>query len=157
MTSVTRTVTAAAVLTVAAVATAARAEVTLNSARVGAEDVAAAEKFYEDAFGLKEVNRLEFPGTVEVMLNFGATMDAAKANGAAQIVIMTRESDDIADAVPHIIFNVTDVAAIAKAVVAAGGTMDGEPQPFGDTGIVIGFAKDPAGNRIELIQQPAGR
>jgi hypothetical protein len=30
--------------------------------------------------------------------------------------------------------------------------MDGEPRPFGNTGIVIGFAVDPAGNRIELIQ-----
>ena len=28
----------------------------------------------------------------------------------------------------------------------------GEPRPFGNTGIVIGFAVDPAGNRIELIQ-----
>jgi predicted enzyme related to lactoylglutathione lyase len=44
------------------------------------------------------------------------------------------------------------MAATAAAVKAAGGTMDGEPRPFGNTGIVIGFAVDPAGNRIELIQ-----
>ena len=35
---------------------AAQAQVTLNSARVGAEDVAALEKFYMSAFGLREVN-----------------------------------------------------------------------------------------------------
>lgn len=131
-----------------------RAEVTLNAARVGAEDVPALAAFYETAFGLKEVNRLEFPGAVEIMLNFGATVDAAKSNPAAEVVIMHRESNAIDDSVPHIIFNVSDVEATAAAVEKAGGTMDGEPREFGDTGIVIGFARDPAGNRIELIQQP---
>ena len=134
---------------------AAQAGVTLNSARVGGGDVAALGKFYESAFGLKEVNRLSFPGgQVEIFLNFGDTVDAAKANGQAQIVLMHSEASGAKDAVPHIIFNVTDVAATAAAVKAAGGTMDGEPRAFGNTGIVIGFAVDPAGNRIELIQQP---
>src|SRR5215212_9437907 len=50
---------------------------------------------------------------------------------------------------PEIFMN---FGATADAVKAAGGTMDGEPRPFGNTGIVIGFAVDPAGNRIELIQ-----
>jgi hypothetical protein len=35
--------------------------------------------------------------------------------------------------------------------------MDGEPRPFRNTGIVIGIAVDPAGNRIELIQRAAAR
>jgi predicted enzyme related to lactoylglutathione lyase len=132
---------------------AARADVTLNAARVGGEDVAALAKFYESAFGLKEVNRLEFPGMLEIMLNFGDSAEAAKANTGAEVVIMHRDKA-LEDPVPHLIFNVTDVAATAAAVKTAGGTMDGEPRPFGNTGIVIGFAKDPAGNRIELIQQP---
>ena len=34
------------------------------------------------------------------------------------------------------------------------GTMDGEPREFRNTGILIGIAIDPAGNRIELIQSP---
>jgi predicted enzyme related to lactoylglutathione lyase len=130
------------------------AGVTLNAARVGAEDVAALAQFYESAFGLKEVNRLEFPGTLEIMLNFGDTMKAAKANAGAEVVIMHRDSNDIQDPVPHLIFNVTDLAATAAAVKAAGGSMDGEPRAFGDSGMLIGFARDPAGNRIELIQQP---
>jgi predicted enzyme related to lactoylglutathione lyase len=132
----------------------AQAAVTLNAARVGAQDVLALVTFYENAFGLKEVNRLEFPGNVEVMLNFGATTDAAKSNSAAEVVIMHRESNAIDDPVPHIIFNVSDIKATAAAVTAAGGKMDGEPREFGDSGIMIGFARDPAGNRIELIQQP---
>ena len=130
------------------------AGVTLNAARVGGEDVAALAKFYEAAFGLKEVNRLEFPGMLEIMMNFGDTTEAAKANNNAQIVIMHRKSNDIQDPVPHIIMNVTDVNAIAAAVKAAGGSMQGDPRPFGNSGMVIGFAIDPAGNRIELIQPP---
>lgn len=130
------------------------ADVTLNAARVGGQDVPALAKFYEAAFGLKEVNRLQLPNAVEIMMNFGATADAAKANKSAQVVIMHRESNDLKDPVPHIILNVTDMAATVAAVKAAGGKVDAEPRPFGNTGIVIGFAMDPAGNRIELIQQP---
>lgn len=130
------------------------AGVTLNAARVGAEDVAALAGFYESAFGLKEVNRLEFPGMLEIMMNFGDDTDAAKANKGAQIVIMHRNSNDIDDPVPHIILNVSDVMAVAEAVKAAGGSMQGDPRPFGNTGMVIGFAIDPAGNRIEMIQPP---
>ncbi len=141
----------AAALLLAAVA---HADVTLNAARVGAEDVAADAKFYESAFGLKEVNRLQFPGNLEIMMNFGSSVDAAKSNSSAQIVVMHRASNDIADPVPHLIFNVTDMAATVAAVKAAGGSMQSEPRPFGNTGITIGIAKDPAGNRIELIQRP---
>jgi predicted enzyme related to lactoylglutathione lyase len=142
-------------LTAALIGTAqAAGGVTLNAARVGAVDVAATAKFYEAAFGLQEVNRLEFRNQLEIMLNFGDSVAAAKANPNAQVVIMHRESNELKDPVPHLILNVMDVAATAAAVKAAGGTMAGDPRPFGNTGLVIGFAVDPAGNRIELIQPP---
>jgi predicted enzyme related to lactoylglutathione lyase len=136
-----------------AVAFGAEAAVTLNSARVGGPDVEALGKFYAAAFGLKEVNRLTTPGGPELFFNFGDSVDAAKANTAAQIVIMHADAN-ASDSVPHLIFNVTDAAATADAVKKAGGKMAGEPKPFGNTGIVIGIAVDPAGNRIELIQRP---
>jgi predicted enzyme related to lactoylglutathione lyase len=136
-----------------AVAFGAEAAVTLNSARVGGPDVEALGKFYASAFGLKEVNRLTTPGGPELFFNFGDSVDAAKANTAAQIVIMHADAN-ANDSVPHLIFNVTDAAATADAVKKAGGKMASEPKPFGNTGIVIGIAVDPAGNRIELIQRP---
>src|SRR5690348_5235329 len=40
----------------------AQAGVSLLGSRVGAVDVPALAKFYEAAFGLKEVNRFQFPG-----------------------------------------------------------------------------------------------
>jgi predicted enzyme related to lactoylglutathione lyase len=130
----------------------AQAGVTLNSARVGAADVAALEKFYETAFGMQEVQRIG--NGMEVMLNFGDTAAAAKANPGAQIVIMHRESDDQKDAIAHLIFNVTDIQATAAAITAAGGKMERAPFVFGNTGVTIGLAVDPAGNHIEMLQQP---
>jgi predicted enzyme related to lactoylglutathione lyase len=129
--------------------------VTFNAGRVGAVDVAATAKFYQAAFGLKEVTHFDLPGGgSEVLMNFGDTVEAAKANTGAQVVVMHRASDDVKDPMPHLVFDVTDIAATAKAVAAAGGKMDGAPREFGKTGILIGFAIDPAGNRIELIQRP---
>jgi predicted enzyme related to lactoylglutathione lyase len=143
-----------AVVGATVLATTAHADVTLNAVRLGAVDVEALARFYQTAFGLREVNRLQFPGMLEIMMNFGESVEAAKANTNAQVVIMSRKSDSVDDPVPHIIFNVTDMTATTAAVKAAGGKMDGEPRPFGDTGIVIAFFVDPAGNRGELIQWP---
>src|SRR5262245_37746315 len=136
-----------------AVALGAEAGVTLNSARVGGPDTEALGKFYAAAFGLKEVNRLPTRDGPEIFLNFGDSADAAKANTAAQIVIMHADANTN-DSVPHLIFNVTDAAATADAVKKAGGKMASDPKPFGNSGVVIGIAVDPAGNRIELIQRP---
>jgi predicted enzyme related to lactoylglutathione lyase len=131
----------------------ATADVTLNSVRIGAVNTEALAKFYQAAFGMQEVNRLQAGGGPEIFLNFGATTDAAKANPGLRLVIMHRDSDDLKDSVPHIIFNVTDMAATVAALKAAGGSMAGDARPFGNTGIVIGIAIDPVGNRIELIQR----
>jgi predicted enzyme related to lactoylglutathione lyase len=133
---------------------AAHAQVTLNSVRVGAKDTVAVAKFYQTAFGMQEVNRIGAPTGPEIFVNFGATVDAAKANKGNPIVIMHRDSDDIKDPVPHIIFNVKDMAATVAAIKAAGGSMASDPRPFRNTGVVIGIAMDPAGNRLELIQRP---
>ena len=135
-------------------ASAAHAQVTLNSVRIGAKDTVALAKFYQAAFGMQEVNRIDAAGGPEVFVNFGATIDAAKANKSEPIVIMHRDSDDLKDPIAHVILNVKDMAATVAAIKAAGGSMAGDPRPFGNTGIVIGIAIDPAGNRIEMIQRP---
>ena len=139
------------------VAASARAEVTLNSVRIAATDTVALARFYQSAFGMQEVNRIEVPGGPEIFVNFGGTVDAAKANRSQPIVIMHRDSDATKDPIAHVILNVTDMTATVSAIKAAGGTMDGEPRPFRNTGIVIGIAVDPAGKRIELIQRAAAR
>jgi predicted enzyme related to lactoylglutathione lyase len=128
--------------------------VSFNSARVGATDSPALAKFYEAAFGLKEVRRLSFPNMIEIFMNFGDTVEAATKNPNAQIVIMQVKSIDAQDTVPHLIFSVTDMNATVAKLKAAGGKMDAEPKEFGKTGTIIGMATDLAGNHIEMLQQP---
>jgi predicted enzyme related to lactoylglutathione lyase len=135
---------------------AAQAEVTLNSVRVVAKDAEALGKFYSAAFGLKETNRLQTQGGPELFLNFGATVEAARANRSAAVVIMQTPEGPADDPVMHVIFTVTDAAATAAAAKAAGGTIAREAAQFGTSGIFIAFVVDPEGNRIELIQ-PARR
>lgn len=146
--------TVMAVTAVLALASAAHAQVTLDSVRVGAQDPVALAKFYEAAFHMQEVNRINTPGGPEIFVNFGTTSDAAKANKSEPIVIMHRDSDELKDPIAHVILNVKDMAATVAALKAAGGTMTGDPKPFGNTGVIIGIAIDPAGNRIEMIQRP---
>jgi predicted enzyme related to lactoylglutathione lyase len=149
--------TAAAICSALLVSASAYAQVTLNSVRIAAKDTVAVAKFYEAAFGMQEVNRIDVPGGPEIFVNFGATPDAAKANKTGPVVIMHRDSDDVKDPIAHVIFNVTDMTATVAAIKAAGGAMTGDPRPFRDTGIVIGIALDPAGNRVELIQPRPAR
>jgi predicted enzyme related to lactoylglutathione lyase len=132
----------------------ARAEVSFNSVRIGAANVVPVADFYRAAFGMQEVNRIQTASGPEIFLNFGATVDAAKASRTPPIVIMHRDSDASKDPIAHVILNVTDMTATVAAIKAAGGSMDGDPRPFRNTGIVIGIAIDPAGNRVELIQRP---
>jgi predicted enzyme related to lactoylglutathione lyase len=140
----------AALLLTAAV----HAQVTLNSVRIAAKDTVALAKFYEAAFGMQEVNRIDTPGGPEIFVNFGATSESAKANKSEPIVLMHRDSDDVKDPIAHVILNVKDMVATVAAIKAAGGSMTGEPRPFGNTGVLIGIAIDPAGNRIEMIRRP---
>jgi predicted enzyme related to lactoylglutathione lyase len=146
--------TAIAVSATLLLASAAHAQVTLNSVRIGAKDTVTLAKFYQAAFAMQEVNRIDAPGGPEIFVNFGATTDAAKANKSEPIVIMHRDSDDLKDPIAHVILNVRDMAATVAAIKAAGGSMAGDPRPFRNTGVVIGIAIDPAGNRLELIQRP---
>jgi len=147
-------ITAITVSALLLVAMAAPAQVKLDSVRIGAKDSVALAKFFEAAFNMQEVNRINTPSGPEVFVNFGATVDAAKANKSEPIVIQHRDSDEVKDPIAHVIFNVKDMAATVAAVKAAGGTLAGDPRPFGNTGLVIGIAIDPAGNRLELIQRP---
>ena len=146
--------TALAVSATLLLASAAHAQVTLNSVRIGAKDTVAVAKFYQAAFGMQEVNRIDAPTGPEIFVNFGATVDAAKANKSEPIVIMHRDSDDLKDPIAHVIFNVKDMMATVAAIKGGGGSMAGDPRPFRNTGVVIGIAIDPAGNRLELIQRP---
>src|SRR3984957_13466165 len=121
---------------------AAHAQVSLDSVRIEAKDTVALAKFYREAFGMQEVNRIENPGGTEVFVNFGATVEAAKANKNTQMILFHRDSDDVKDPTTHVIFLVKDMTATVTALKAAGGPMASEPRAFRNTGTILGFAID---------------
>src|ERR1700691_2114085 len=118
--------TAMAIFAALLLARVGHAQVSLDSVRIAAKDTVALAKFYQAAFGMQEVNRIDTPAGPEVFVNFGATVDAAKSNKSEPIVLMHRDSDDVKDPIAHVIFNVKDMAATVAAVKAAGGTMTGD-------------------------------
>ena len=132
----------------------AHAQAALNSVRICARDPVALAKFYEAAFGMSETLRLDSPQGSEIILNFGATVDAAKANKNAPIVISHHDSDNPKDPTAHLIFNVVDINATVAAIKAAGGTIESQPRDIGYKGYVIGVAVDPIGNRLEILHHP---
>lgn len=135
-------------------AVAAKADVSMNATRVTAPDTEKLAEFYKSAFGMHEVQRVALGPGVEIMLNFGATPEAARANTGSQVVLFPRAANLPEDDTPHLIFNVTDMAGTVAAVKAAGGSMEQEPFSFGDTGILIGMGIDPAGNHFEMLYFP---
>lgn len=128
------------------------ADASINGVRIGAKDVAALAQFYRTALGMHEVQRMQNPQFTQIMLDFGATPEAARANPAPDLVLRSRPADDIAHDMGHVVFTVTDLDAAVKAVRDAGGRIEREPFASGSTGMRIAMAVDTAGNHFELIQ-----
>lgn len=152
-----RTITALLGLTAAVWVTVAPAEVTVMAVRLGANDVAALAKFYETAFGLKEIDRVGEPVT-EIIMRYGATVAEAKAGSSPEFLVQKREAGAGKDSMHHAIFRVSDMAATVAAAKAAGATLEGDvvTVPIGGTPIKIGMLVDPQGNALELMELPKG-
>lgn len=137
-------------------------EVRLRAARVGGPDPATIEKmgkFYEQVFGLKEIRRETRANDatfLEIIMNFGATKEAATAALTPKVVLITAaKGTQFPPLVSNLVFEVSDAKATAAKAAAAGGTVSREPAPSTSptsTSAAIGFVNDPAGNRIEIIQ-----
>src|SRR3954464_6019712 len=86
----------------------ARADVTVMAVRLGARDVVALAKFYDTAFGLKEIDRVGNPAT-EIIMRFGATVADAKAGASPEFLVQKREGV-AKDPMHHAIFRVTNIS-----------------------------------------------
>ena len=135
--------------------TAASADVTVLAVRLGASDVVALAKFYETAFGLKEIDRVGDPAT-EIIMRYGATVAEAKAGTSPEFLVQKREGAAPKDPMHHAIFRVSDIAASVAAAEAAGGTVESEvvTVPIGGAPIKIAMLVDPDGNALELMELP---
>lgn len=152
-----RAITAVLGLTAAGWVTLAQADVAVLAVRLGANDVAALAKFYNAAFGLKEIDRVGDPAT-EIIMRYGATVAAAKAGSSPEFLVQRREPGAGKDTMAHAIFRVSDIAASVAAAKAAGASMDGDvvTVPIGGLPVKIAMLVDPDGNVLELMELPKG-
>jgi lactoylglutathione lyase len=133
------------------------ADTSVMAVRLGAKDAPALAKFYEAAFGLKQIDKVGDPPT-EVIMRFGATVAAAKAGSSPEFLVAKREGGETAGSIAHAIFHVSDINATVAAAKAAGATMKGEVAsvPIGGTPIKIATMTDPDGNVLEIMELPKG-
>lgn len=137
--------------------TTSHAESVVLAVRLGANDVVALAKFYDAAFGLKEIDRVGQPAT-EIIMRYGATAAEAKAGLSPEFLVQQREPGAGKDTMAHAIFRVTDVAASVAAAKAAGATVRSDivSVPIGGMPVKIAMLTDPDGNVLELMELPKG-
>jgi predicted enzyme related to lactoylglutathione lyase len=151
------TLTALLGLTAMTLLTNAQADVTVLAVRLGSKDVVALAKFYDAAFGLKEIDRVGEPPT-EIIMRYGATVAAAKAGSSPEFLVQLREPGAANDTMAHAIFHVSDLNATLAAAKAAGATVNGDvvEVPIGGMPVKIAMLVDPDGNVLELMELPKG-
>lgn len=132
------------------------ADATVLAVRLGAKDVGALAKFYDAAFGLKEIDRVGKPPH-EIIMRYGATVAAAKAGSSPEFLVAQRDAGS-ADTITHAIFRVSDIAAAVQAAKAAGATTKSEVAAVAIGGMPLKTATlvDPDGNVVELMELPKG-
>ena len=144
-------------LTAATWLTWAHADVAVLAVRLGAKDVVALAKFYDAAFGLKEIDRVGQPPT-EIIMRYGASVAAAKAGSSPEFLLTRREPGAANDTMPHAIFHVSDMDATVAAAKSAGATMKGTVASvqIGKMPVKVAQLVDPDGNVLELMELPKG-
>jgi len=154
---VQKTLTAVIGISAATWITWAQADTTVLAVRLGANDVAALARFYDAAFGLKQIDSVGQPAT-EIIMRYGATVAEAKAGSSPEFLVQKREPGAGKDAMAHAIFRVSDVAATVAAAKKAGATMDGEvvTVPIGGMPVKIATLSDPDGNVLEVMELAKG-
>jgi predicted enzyme related to lactoylglutathione lyase len=144
-------------LIAATCATWTHADVTVLAVRLGASDVVTLAKFYETAFGFKEIDRVGQPPT-EIIMRYGTSVAAAKAGSSPEFLLEKREHGASNDPLSHAIFHVSDMSATIAAAKSAGATMKGDvvTAQIGKMPVKVAQIVDPDGNSLELMELPKG-
>jgi lactoylglutathione lyase len=122
----------------------------LTAVGIGVADLDRSTRYYEQVLGMTKLRTFKVEYMDEVML----------AHEGRNAVVLMHYTDGSArnykDNPVKLVFYVTDPAAIAAKVKAAGLEVTREPAPIESLGgATVCLAKDPDGYTIELIQRPA--
>jgi predicted enzyme related to lactoylglutathione lyase len=114
-------------------------------------DLDRAERFYSDAFGFVRQSTFDLDHLAEVILGNPA------GKGASLVLMRYKDEQDRShvDVGQKVVLMLEDPVAAVDGVRAAGGEVTAEPEQHG--ALLVGFAKDPDGHTLELLQLPKRR
>ncbi|GAB1255900.1 lactoylglutathione lyase [Aurantivibrio plasticivorans] len=123
----------------------------VSATGIGVSDLSASEKFYADMLGMDSMQTIKASNMDEIVMGYKGTRSAA-------IVLMhftDGSTPNYKNNPIKLVFMVEDCAGTLDKIAAAGYTVVEEPKNYAAMGdMIIGFAKDPDGYLIELMQKP---
>jgi lactoylglutathione lyase len=118
---------------------------------IGVADLERSTAFYRDVLGMRELMTFSLPHMEEIVLGWGRK--------GASIVLMqyTDGSDPATTNLPvKLVMYVDDPVALAAKIRDAGLPIEREPERVPSLGnAMVGFAKDPDGYLLELLEAPS--
>lgn len=123
----------------------------LGAMGIGVSDLARSVDFYTRVLGMETLTTLTLPHMDEVILGYD------RSRGPALVLMHhTDGSDPSCTNLPvKVVVYVADPAGLADAIRAEGLDIVREPAPVPELGgAVVGFAKDPDGYMVEILQRP---
>ncbi|MFA7264079.1 MAG: VOC family protein [Caulobacter sp.] len=121
----------------------------VGAVSIGVSDLARSGDFYERVLGMKVLQTLKLPHMDEIVLGY-------EGRGSAIVLMHWTDGSarNYADLPVKVVLYVPDPQAAADAIRAEGLEIVREPTPYGSPdGPVVGFAKDPDGYLVELLQR----
>jgi lactoylglutathione lyase len=118
---------------------------------IGVADLQRSAAFYRDVLGMRELMTFSLPHMEEIVLGWGRK--------GASVVLMqyTDGSDPVTTNLPvKLVMYVDDPVALAATIRDAGFPIEREPERVPSLGnAMVGFAKDPDGYLLELLEAPS--
>lgn len=107
--------------------------------------------FYTRVLGMRSLMTFTLPHMDEVVVGWG------RAGAAVVLMHYTDGSDPVTTNLPvKLVMYLEDPVAVADAIRAEGLAIEREPAPVPELGgAVVGFAKDPDGYLLELLEAPS--
>jgi lactoylglutathione lyase len=122
-----------------------------RSVGIGVSDLAKSVEFYTRACGMQQLQTFDLPYMDEVVLGFvheGTTL------GYRLVLMHWKDGSErnYKDNPVKLVWQVPDAKAFVERIRAAGGVIEREPGTSSVSKSTIGFALDPDGYRIEIMQ-----
>lgn len=124
----------------------------LGAVGIGVSDLQRSAQYYTELLGLEQLQTIELPHMKEIVLGFAGSRSASVV-----LMFFTDDSNPNVKNNPiKLVFYMPDAKATLQTIATAGYDIVSDAKPYASMGgALIGFAKDPDGYLIEIIQKPA--